>query len=378
MIEIIEVKSQKQLKQFISFADTLYKTNPYRATPLHSLEIATLDWSKNPAFEYCEAAYFLAYRENKIVGRIAGIINTKSNELFNEKCVRVGWLDFIDDDEVSQALFATVENWGVSKGMNVAKGPLGFTDMDLEGMLVEGFDEMSTQAVLYNHAYYPRHIEKWGYKKDVDWLQFEIKVPKEVPQRISRMANIVKEKYGLRILKAKSSKDFLPYAEKMFHTLNGAFQELYEFVPLSDAQIKHYTKLYFSLINPKYVCFVIDEDDDVAGFGISILSISKALIKAKGKLYPFGFIHILNALYRNDTVDMHLQGVNPKYKKKGVLTIFYNEMMQAYIDNGIKTAITSHILENNHDSFGMFEAFEHRQHLRRRSYTKDHLKTQSL
>ncbi len=369
-VEIKEVKSKSDLNKFIAFPNKLYKGNKYRVPQLDIYEKKSLDRKKNPAFDFCVARYWLAYKDEKIVGRIAGILNNKSNDIWNEKYLRFGWIDFIDDIEVSTALINTVENWGKVLKIEAVHGPLGFTDMDLEGMLVEGFDEIGTQAVIYNYPYYPVHLEKLGYKKDADWIQHEIKIPKEVPERVKRITDLVLKKYELRILETKKAKDILPYAKKMFQTLNEAFQHLYGYVPLTDKQIKQYTNDYFSAIDPKYVCFILNKEDDVVGFGISILSLSKALQKANGKLFPFGFIHILKALKKNDTVDMLLQGVKPDYIKKGVAAVFYNKLMQAYIDNGIKTAITSHILEDNKNSHQMFDAYDTRQHLRRRIYIK--------
>ena len=371
MTEIREVKSDSDLRKFIKFPDKLYKGNKYRVTPLRSEEKEILDKKINSAFEYCEATYWLAFQDNKIVGRIAALINNKSNEIQEAQNARFGWIDFIDDYEVSELLIATVEEWARGKGLNHVHWPFGFTDMDMEGMLVKGFDEMGTMAVYYNHPYYPVHLERLGYKKEADWLHFEIKVPEKVPEKIIRIANIVKQKYGLHVLKAKRAKDLVPYAAKMFHTLNESFVDLHEFVPLSEKQIAYYTKKYFSFINPKFVCLILDKDDDVVGFGISIYSLSKALIKAKGKLFPFGFIYILKALRKNDTVDLFLQGVKPKYHNKGIPAIFFAEMMQASIDNGVSKAISSHALETNSAAYLMFNDFEHRQHLRRRCYGKD-------
>jgi hypothetical protein len=268
-------------------------------------------------------------------------------------------------------LIKTVEDWAAKKGMNAVHGPMGFTDMDLEGMLVDGFDEIATQATLYNYPYYPDHLEKLGYIKDVDWIQYEIKVPERVPDKVKRIAAIVEEKYNLKILRPKNGKELLPHAKSMFQTLNESYKDLYGFVPLSDKQIAYYIKQYFSMINPKYVCFVLDKKtDEVVGFGVSVLSLSKALMKAKGKLFPFGFIPVLRALHKNDTVDMLLQGVKPMYHTKGIPAIFFNEMMQAYIDNGVKTAISSHALETNTGSLLLFKDYEYRQHLRRRCFIK--------
>lgn len=371
MLSIKEVNSKTEMREFIKFPDRLYKGNKCRVTPLHSIEKSTLSKKSNSAFEYCEATYWLAYKDKKVVGRIAAIVNHKSNERQNKSNARFGWIDFVDDYKVSELLLATVEQWAKERNLDHVHGPFGFTDMDLEGMLVEGFDELGTQAVLYNFPYYPLHLEKFNYKKEVDWLQFEINMPKELPSKMVRVSNIVQQKYNLRVLEAKSSKDLLPYAEKMFKTLNAAYENLHEFVPLTDKQIAYYTRQYFSMIDPKYVCFVIDENDNVAGFGISVLSLSKAFIKAKGKLFPFGFIPVLKALKKNDTVDMLLQGVRPEYQNKGVAAIFYAQLAQVYIDNGIKKAISSHALEDNIAAFSVFKGFDNRQHLRRRCYGKD-------
>ncbi len=372
-IIIKEVKSKSDLRKFIAFPDRLYKDNKYRVPQLHIYEKAALMPEKNPAFEFCEAKYWLAYKNNKIAGRIAAIINHRSNEIWNERHMRFGWIDFIDEPEVSGALIKTVEDWARQKRMTAVHGPLGFSDMDLEGMLVEGFEEVGTQATIYNYPYYPVHLEKLGYSKDTDWIQFEIKVPEKVPEKLKRMSSLVLEKYNLKILEAKKPKDVLPYAKSMFYTLNEAFKSLYGFVPLTDKQIEKYIKDYFSAIDLKYVCFVMDENDEVAGFGISILSLSEAMQKANGKLFPFGFFHILKALRKNNKVDMLLQAVKPKYQNKGVAAIFYTKMMQAYIDNGIETAISSHALEDNKSAFLMFKNYEIRQHLKRRCYIKTEL-----
>ena len=370
MVQIKEVKTKKQLSEFIKFPDTLYKGNKFRVPQLHMYEKSVLKQNTNPAFEYCEASYWLAYEGYKAVGRVATIINSKANEIWNEKTIRFGWIDFIDDPDVSAALINKVETLGRSKGMTKVQGPMGFTDMDLEGMLVEGFDEVGTQAVIYNYPYYPVHLEKNGYSKEADWIQFELKVPDKVPDKIKRVSEFVQKKYNLRPLRVKKAKELIPYAKKMFDTLNVSFKNLYGFVPLSEKQIDFYVKQYFSMVKPSYVCFVLDSKDEVIGFGISFPSLSDAMIKAKGKLFPTGFIHILKAMRKNDKVDLLLQGVVPEYHNKGVPAIFFSEMMQAHIDNGVKIAVSSHALENNESAFLMFKDYEHRQHLRRRSYAK--------
>jgi len=371
MIQIVEVKTKKQLSDFIKFPDKLYKGNKYRVPQLHVFEKSSLSSDKNPAFDFCEAKYWLAFDDNKIVGRIAGIINNKSNEIWNEKAVRFGWIDFIDNADVVSSLIRSVEDWGKSKGMTIVQGPLGFTDMDLEGMSVEGFEEISTQTVIYNYPYYPVHMENNGYTKDVDWIQYEIKVPDQIPDKVKRVSELVKQKYKLRILDFKKSKDILPYANKMFNTYNEALRHLYGFVPLTEKQIKYYIDQYFSMVNPKYINFIVDENDEVIGFGLCFLSLSKALMKAKGKLFPFGFLHILRDMKKNDTIDLLIQGVTDEYKSKGVPAIFYAHIMQTCIENGVKTAISSSVLEENKRSFLMFtNGYETRQHMRRRSYKK--------
>ncbi len=370
MIEIKEVQTEEQLSNFIKFPDTLYSGNKFRVPQLHVYEKSILGKKKNPAFEFCDAKYWLAYENDKIVGRVAGIINRKANEVWNEKTARFGWIDFTDNPYVSTNLMNTVEDWGKTNGMTKIQGPMGFTDMDLEGMLVDGFDEVGTQAVIYNYPYYPTHLENNGYSKDMDWVQFKIKVPQQVPEKIKRISQMVQKKYNLRPLRAKTAKEIIPYAKKMFNTLNESFKDLYGFVPLNDRQITFYIKQYFSMVNPPYICFVLDSKDDVAGFGISFASLSEALIKTKGKLWPTGFIHILMAMRKNNTVDMLLQGVKPEYKNKGIPAIFFSEMMQAYIDGGVETAISSHALETNEAAFLMFKDYEHKQHLRRRCYVK--------
>ena len=369
-VEIKEVKSKRDLNKFIVFPDKLYKGNPYRVPQLHAFERSTLSPKKNPAFEFCEARYWLAYKNGEIVGRIAGIISHKSNEIWKENYVRFGWIDFIDDYEVSGALIKTVENWAKERGMEAVHGPLGFSDLDLEGMLVEGFNEPGTQAVIYNYDYYPVHMEYHGYKKDTDWVQLEVKIPEQVPEKIRRISQLVQKKYNLRLLKLKKAKEVLPYAKSIFEIINESYTDLYGFVPLTEKQIKYYTEQYFSMVNTKYIGLVVDKDNKLVGFGLGFLSLTKALIKAKGKLFPFGFIHILKAMKKNDTIDLLLHAVKPEYFNKGVPALFYEDMTATCIKEGVKTAITSHILEDNKPSIQMFNPYETRQHLRRRIYIR--------
>jgi hypothetical protein len=331
-------------------------------------EFKTLRQDKNPAFDFCESEYWLAYKDDKIVGRIAGIINHKANERWNEKLVRFGWIDFIDDPEVSRKLIDTVINWGRSRGMNGIHGPLGFSDMDNEGMLTKGFDELATMASIYNYPYYPEHMEKMNFEPAAEWIQFELlNVP--IPEKVERAAKLVAEKYHLRVLKAKKAKELLPYAEKMWDLLNLSFKDLYGFTGLTKKQIDAYTKQYFPYINPDYVCFVLNEKDDMVGFGISMPSLTRALQKCNGRMFPFGFIHILRAMKQHDLVDMYLNAVHPDYQGKGVVGLYHYEIHKGYHKNKVKKLVTNPQLADKMAS-QMWKMYDARQHLTRRCWIK--------
>jgi hypothetical protein len=367
-IKIKQVTSRSDLKKFIGFPYKHFAGNKYWCPPLRFDEYNTLSRDKNPAFDFCDAEYWLAYQDGKIVGRIAGIINHKANERWNEKLVRFGWIDFIDDLEVSKRLVDTVKEWGKAKGMNGIHGPLGFSDMDNEGMLIQGFDEAATLASIYNYPYYPEHMEKLGFHKAADWVQYIFDIPQTIPDKVERMSQLVMEKYKLRVIRATKAKELLPYAQKMFTTLNESFDELYGFTKLSQKQMDMYTKTYFGFIKPAFVSFVVDQHDDVVGFGISMPSLTKALQKSNGKLFPFGFIHILLAMRKNDTIDMYLNGVRPDYHGKGVNALYYNEMHKAYIKYHVKRAVTNPQLEENAKALTIWKNFNGRQHLKRRCW----------
>jgi hypothetical protein len=369
-VALKKVVTKKDLKRFIAFQNDLYKGNKFWCPQMRMDEMNTLSRDKNPAFDFCEAEYWIAYRGKEIIGRVAGIINHKANERWNEKLVRFGWIDFIDDPEVSRALIDAVREWGLSKGMNGIHGPLGFSDMDNEGMLIKGFEEMATLASIYNYPYYVDHMEKLGFEKAADWVQYEFEIPPTIPEKVDRLSLLVQEKYKLRLLKARKAKDLLPYAPKMFHTLNLAFGELYGYTALTPKQVDMYIKAYFGFVRPEFISFVIDEHDDVVGFGISLPSLTKALQKCNGKLFPFGFLYLLWAMKKNDTIDMYLNGVRPDYQSKGVNALYYNEMHRAYIKYGIKKAITNPQLEDNAKALTIWKNFNGRQHLTRRCWIK--------
>ena len=301
---------------------------------------------------------------------MAGIINHRANKAWNENLVRFGWIDFIDDPEVSTLLVATVEEWGRAKGMTGIHGPLGFTDMDNEGMLVEGFEELAILTGIYNYPYYPVHIERLGFVKAADWIQHEFPVPDTIPEKVVRMAEIVKERYNIRCLEVKKAKELRPYAKKMWVMLNDAYQVLYGFAPISEAQMDAYTDQYFGFIRPEFVSMLVDVNDDVVGFGISLPNLTKALQKSNGRLFPFGFLHLLKAMKKNDLVDMYLVGVRPDYHGKGVTAMIFNQLHQAYLKYGVKFTISSNQLEENAKALTIWKNFEHRQHIRHRCYIR--------
>ncbi|MEI6681447.1 MAG: hypothetical protein WCO44_02405 [Bacteroidota bacterium] len=368
-ITLLKVSTIKELKRFIDFPFQLYKGNAYWVPPLIFDELNTLRKDKNPAFEYCEAEYWIALRDGKPVGRVAGIINHKEYERWKEKLVRFGWIDFIDDPEVSELLINTVKEWGRSKGMTGIHGPLGFTDMDPEGMLTEGFDQLSSLSAIYNHSYYNDHIQRLGFEKATDWVQFEINIPDEIPAKVERMTRIVLEKYKLRLLKPRKASEIRPYASKMFIMYNEAFHDLYGFTPLTRKQMDCYTKQYFGFIRPEFVSLIVDEQDEIAGFGITMPSMDKAMQKTHGRLFPFGFLHLLKAMYFNDAIHMYLIGVRPDYQGKGVLALVYHELNKAYIAAGMKTARTHPQLEENFRAVSIWKNYDARVNIRRRCYT---------
>ncbi len=369
---IKEVTTKKELKKFVQFNIDLYKDNPYQVPGLIDEEMMTLSKDKNPAFEIAEAIYFLAYRGNKIVGRIAGIINRRCNEKCNQRHARFGFVDFIDDAEVVDKLFEAVENWAREKGMNVMHGPLGFTDLDHEGMLIEGYDQLGTMAALYNAPYYVTHIERLGYKKDLDWKEFKIYIPKEVPEKHQRIGEIVKKKYGLRVHKFKKRKEIWPYAQRIFETLNKAYSVLYGYSDLTPKQIDYYVKMYIPMLRLDLITIIIRESDDaVVGFGISLPSLSKALQKAKGRMFPFGFIHLLKALNsRCDVVDLYLMGVLPEYQNKGVNALMFTDLIPVYNKLGVIYAESNPELETNNAILSQWDYFKVEHHKTRRAYSK--------
>lgn len=373
MLEIKEIHPTKdELRKFTQFQIDLYKGNPYFVPPLVSDDVATLNPQENPAFDFCEAKYFMAYRDGKPVGRVAGIINRQVNEKSKSKSARFGFIDFIDDREVSKALMEAVEKWARDKGMKKIIGPLGFTDLDHEGMLTGGYEELGTMATIYNYPYYVEHMERLGYEKESDWLEFVMEVPDKIPEKYNRIADIVKKKYNLRVLKytnrARIKKE---YGHALFHLINEAYKDLYQYSMLTERQIEYYIDIYLGLLNLDLVTLVVDKDDKLVGVGISMPSMSHALQKSQGRLFPFGWYHLLKGLKgKNDRVDLLLVAVHPDYQNKGVNALLFQDLIPYYQKYGFKYAESNPEMETNAKVQSQWEYFTTRQHKRRRSYAK--------
>ena len=372
-IIIKKVSSKKELKTFIRFNYELYKGNPYSVPDLYDDMLNTFSSKKNAAFEFCEAEYFLAYKDNKVVGRVAAIINNRANQTWDKKEVRFGWIDFIDDEEVSSALLKAVEDWGKQKGMDTITGPLGFTDMDAEGMLIEGFDQLGTMATIYNYPYYPQHMEKLGFEKDADWVEFKLYVPDQLPEKFVRISEIILQKYKLKIKKLtrKEIKE-KHYGQKIFDLINEAYAPLYGFSKMTQGQIDQYVKTYLPLLDLRMVSIVETEDGELVAAGISMASLSEALQKAKGRILPFGWFYLLKALFikRPKVLDLLLVGVKPEYQSKGVNALLFYDLVPTFKKMGFVYGESNPELEENKKVQAQWSAFESVQHKRRRAFKK--------
>ena len=373
-ISIKQVETKSEMKKFIRFNYEFYKDNKYSVPDIYEDMLDTFS-DKNAAMEFCEAVYYLAYKDGKVVGRVAGIINNKANKTWNLNAVRFGWIDFIDDTEVSRALIEAVEKWGRSKGMTEIQGPLGFTDMDAEGMLIEGFEELGTMATIYNYPYYPKHIEALGYEKEADWIEMFIKVPREtgLPDRFKRIAEIVMQKYNLQIKKYTSSKKLAAdYGQEIFQLINEAFKPLFGYSELSQKQIDQYVKTYLPILDLKLISLITEPDGRLIGVGISMPSMSRALQKAKGKMFPFGWWHLLKALKwkKPKILDLMLVAIKPEYQGKGVNSLLFYDLLPIYIQEGYEYVETNVELETNAKVQQQWIYFERRQHKRRRCFKK--------
>lgn len=372
-VEIKEVTTRKQLREFVNFPEKLYRNNPYYVPPLEFDQMDTLDQKKGAAQEFCNSKLYLAYKDGELVGRVAAIVNNLANEQWNHKEVRFGWYDFIDDREVSGALMAKVEEFGRQYGMESVVGPLGFTDFDPEGLLVEGYDAMNTMALIYNDPYYVDHIDAMGFQKDADWIEYKVYIPEELPSRVGRMANIIQERANVHIrpLTRKLVKKG-DYGHKLLKLINLCYKDLYNFTVLPDKMADKYLGFYLSILDLNYVSVVENEKNEIVAFGITMPSINKALQKSRGKLFPFGWWYLVKSLYlkREEGVEMLLVGVHPDYRNSGVNTLVQADMFRKYSAAGVKWAETNAILETNIKNQGQFKEFDHECRKRRRSYIK--------
>ena len=373
-VEIREITPTKRmLEQYVKFGIDLYKGNDYYVPPLIMDDVETLSPDKNPAFDYCKAKSWMAYRDGKPLGRITGIINTVVNERTGKRDLRFGFLDFIDDKEVVDALFDALAEWGRSQGLTSMVGPMGFSDMDHEGMLTEGFEELGTMATIYNYPYYPQHMERMGFHKDAEWVEYRMTVPDKIPEKMLRVAEIVKKKYGVRTIKYTSAKKIKEeYGMALFELINEAYDQLYGYSPLSQRQIEYYIDIYLPILRLENVCLIVDSNDKLIGVGISIPSMSRALQKGRGRLLPTGWIHLLKAMYmHNDVVDLLLVAIKPEYQSKGVNALLFADLLPVYIKNGYRWAESNPELADNENVQLQWQYFERRQHRRRAAFRKD-------
>ncbi|MBP3895836.1 MAG: hypothetical protein J6D07_05165 [Mogibacterium sp.] len=372
-IVIKEVKTKQERAVFVDYPNELYKDSPYFVPAFFGDDMEDWDENKNPAFDYCEARAFLAYRGNEVVGRIGAILSHKANEKWGTKRMRFSQVDFIDDREVSRALFDTVEAWAREKGMNEVHGPLGFCDMDREGMLVEGYDKRSMFITYYNHPYYIDHLTELGYVKDTDWIEHLIPVGdenSEAYKRLKRISDAMLRRTGFRKISTKRRKDMKPYVRKAFELINIAYAPLYGVVELSEKQIKKYTNKFLPLIDPNLCCLVVDDNDELMGVGVGAPSMAEAMRKSRGRLFPFGWMGVLNSLRKNDTLDLFIIAIRPELQGSGVNGIIMEHLYTGCIKLGITKAETGPQLETNHKVHSQWKMFNIEPHKRRRCFIK--------
>lgn len=372
MIDVVEISTRNDLKRFVDFSFKLYGQNPNWTPPIIKEEINTLDQTKNPVFKNAKAHYFLAFKDEVIVGRIAVMINWIEVKKLKKKKVRFGWFDVIDDLNVTKALMDKVHAIGLENGMEFLEGPVGFSNMDKAGMLVKGFEESNTMITWYNAPYYYEHFKKLGYKDLAVWVEYEITLKsfEESPEKIKKFSELMLQRYKLKILDFKSKKQIIPYVEKMFVLLEETYGKLQTFVPIQKEQIKQYKEKYFRYIHPEFIKCITGKDDELIAFCITMPSFTKALKKANGKMFPFGFIHLLKALYFNFRASFYLIGVHPKFQNKGVTAIIFNEMQKSFNKHGYHIVETNPELDENSSIQNLWKNYEHRQHKKRLTVTQ--------
>ena len=372
-ITIKEVKTRRELTDFINFPEQLYKDNPCYVPKLFFDQFDTLDPKRNPAASFCESALYLAYKDGKLAGRVAAIVNNKANAQWSHNEVRFGWYDFIDDAEVSKALMDKVEEFGRVRKMDSIVGPLGFTDFDPEGMLIDGYDKQGTMALIYNHPYYNDHVSALGFEKDTDWLEYRYKVPEKLPERFGRMASVIEERSHVHLVKlTRKMVKKQDYGRKIFNLINICYKDLYNFTVLPDSLADKYMNFYLSVLDLNYVAVIENEKNELVAFGITMPSLANALQKSRGMLFPTGWIHILKDLFikHDEGVEMLLIGVRPDYQKQGVPTLLFYDLCNMYIKAGLKWAETNAVLEDNFKNQTLWRDFEILATKRRRAYIK--------
>jgi len=368
-IKVKQVLNSSDLELFIKFPMELYKGNPYYVPPLINEEKSIWMKEENPALQYSEAAQFLAYKGENIVGRIAVMINHKEEKELGIRKVRFGWLDFIDDIKVSKSLINTAIEYAKSKGISKIEGPMGFTNLDKAGMLTKGFDKLATMIGIYNFDYYPKHMEQLGLVKEKEWVEFEINFPDTLPDKVEKFSRLIAEKYELELVKFKAKKDILPLVDSMFKLLDDTYKNLSTYTPITEEQIKHYKEKYFKFIDKDYIVCIKDKSGSLISFAITMPSYSKALQKAKGKLFPFGWWHLLNAGKKNDRANFYLIGIHPQYQKRGVTAIIFKEIYETFKKKGVKFLETNPELEENASIQALWQDYNPINHKRRRTYS---------
>ncbi len=368
---IKEVHNKADRKQFVQVQFDIYKNNKYWVPPIKADEVKALSPETNPAFNFCKAKFWLAYKNGKCVGRIGAIINEKYIEKTGEQYGRFSRLEFIDDHEVVKALIDIAESWVKDHGMKGIRGPLGFTNLDHQALLVEGFDQLPSIASEYHHAYYKAHLEKLGYEKAIDWIEFRLTLDEEIPAKAVRLNDIIQQRNGLSVVHFTKNSELAPYGEKIFAVLNDAFAELFSVIRFDEKMIEYYKNRYFKLLNPKFVKVVEDKDKNVVAFIVGLPSLSKAMQKANGKLFPFGFWHLMQALKKPKEVDLLLSGIVPHLQGSGVAAILITELQKVMIEHGVKYVETTGIFETNQKAIQNWKNYNHIQHKRKRCFKKD-------
>ena len=371
MITVKEIFSKKEFLSFVKFPFKLYKGSKYWVPSFIDEELALMDKKINPVYKNADAKFFLAYKNGKIVGRIAAMINWIEVKKIKKNKVRFGWYDVVDDIEVSKLLIEEVINYGKENKLNFVEGPVGFSNLDKAGLLIKGYDELNTMITLYNYPYYSNHLERLKFKKLAQWVEYEIKVDsfENSPEKVKKFSELIKKRYSLSVINFNSSKKIIPYVDKMFDLLSKTYNQLQTFVPIQDYQIKHYKNKYFKYLNPKLIKCIVNNENELIAFVIAMPSFASALKKANGKLFPFGFIHILKSLYFNDKVSFYLMGIHPDFQNKGVTAILLNEIQKTLNQMGVKIIETNPELEENTAIQRLWKNYKHRIHKKRATYT---------